>query len=62
MEKETLLKKLREIRARQDNDALRENRYEDEEVDHFQADNFLIDFVDDEEIAKAFNDIKKWYA
>ena len=34
----------------------------DEEVDHMEADQLLLDYINDEEITMAFDSIKKWYA
>jgi hypothetical protein len=34
----------------------------DEETAHYHADGALLDFIDDEEVTRAFNNIKKWYA
>jgi hypothetical protein len=49
MDKEMLLKILRNISG-------------DEEADHVHADRALLDFINDEEVREAFNDIPKWYA
>lgn len=50
MEKKELLKRLKE-----------ECTSGDEEVDHANADELLLEYIDDEEITKAFNEIDKWY-
>ena len=34
----------------------------DEEVAHIRADELLVEYIDDEEITKAFDAIGKWYA
>lgn len=34
----------------------------DEESDHSQADKLLLEFINNEEVTKAFNSIDKWYA
>jgi hypothetical protein len=34
----------------------------DNETAHIYADSALLDFVDDEEVTRAFNNIEKWYA
>jgi len=34
----------------------------DFEMTHSYADDWLIEYIDDEEIQKAYNDIGKWYA
>ncbi len=52
MDREELIKKLKELATK--------NR--DEESDHVKADELLLQFIDDQEIADAFRSIKKWYA
>jgi len=32
------------------------------EMDHCDADDLLLAFIDDPEVTEAFNDIDKWYA
>ena len=51
MNKDTLLQALR---ALQDND--------DYEVAHGEADNLLVEYINDPEIAEAYAKIGKWYA
>lgn len=34
----------------------------DEEINHVEADALLLKFINDPEIAEAFNKIEKWYA
>ena len=34
----------------------------DEEVDHGNADDLLLEYIDDNEITEAFNSVDKWYA
>jgi hypothetical protein len=34
----------------------------DHEGAHIAADEILLEYINDEEIAKAFNDIEKWYS
>lgn len=38
------------------------NRTGDTEMNHYDADAALIDYIDDPEIAEAYDDIGKWYA
>lgn len=38
------------------------NGYSDREYDHIAADKALLDYINDPEVTKAFNDIYKWYA
>lgn len=35
---------------------------DDPEENHLEADELLLKFINNEEVAKAFNDIKKWYS
>lgn len=55
MEKIELIRKLNILKIDTDNNG-------DEEDNHKEADKLLLEFIDDKEIAKAFNDIYKWYA
>lgn len=50
MTKEELLEKLRSFHT------------DDEESDHVNADDALIEYINDPEVTEAFNAIKKWYA
>lgn len=34
----------------------------DREVDHIEADNLLMDYINDDRVRKAFDEIYKWYA
>ena len=51
MTKEELIKKLFDLTC-----------YYDLEKAHIEADILLLEYINDEEITKAFNDIDKWYA
>jgi hypothetical protein len=51
MTKEELIKKLSVI-----------NETMDKEIGHGLADDLLLEYINDEEISKAFNDVEKWYA
>ena len=53
MNKQDLLEILRYIR---------EELKEDEERSHLAADEALLDYINDDDVTKAFNMIKKWYA
>lgn len=53
MTKEDLLKRLNEIN---------ENYRYDPEICHQKCDSALLDFIDDEEISKAYDEVEKWYA
>jgi hypothetical protein len=35
---------------------------DDPETGHVEADNLLLELIDDEEITKAFKSIRRWYA
>ena len=59
MSKEELLKELKEIVS--DIEKAGEEYY-DLEGSHIRADNLLLDYINDEEVREAFNDIDKWYA
>ena len=50
MDRETLLKNLRELHGY------------DKETDHMLADSWLLEFIGDKEITQVFDDVKKWYA
>jgi hypothetical protein len=43
-------------------DKLRELRNLDAETGHMEADDVLLDLIGDDEIAKAFRSLPKWYA
>lgn len=51
---EELRSKLQAIRDRQDDS--------DQEEDHIDADNLLVNFIGDEKVSSIFDDIEKWYA
>lgn len=51
MKRQELLKKLKECKE-----------MGDFEHQHALADKFLLEFINDEEISKAFDEIGKWYA
>lgn len=51
MDKETLLKKLRDL-----------DGAADPEHAHAEADKLLLEFINDEEITEAFNNLELWYA
>lgn len=55
MEKRELVQKLNILKISTDNNG-------DEEENHQEADKLLLKFINEEEITKAFNDIRKWYA
>lgn len=40
----------------------RHNSSGDVEVNHIEADRFLLDYINDERVTKAFEAINKWYA
>ena len=50
MEKAELLKKLEEC------------KYESTEEGHYEADMLLLEYINDEEIERAYKDVPKWYA
>jgi nicotinate-nucleotide pyrophosphorylase len=54
MTKKLLLSKLVELETL--------SRDGDKEVCHAEADQLLLDFIDDKRISNAFNVIEKWYA
>lgn len=56
MEKEELIKKLNEVMTPV------KGRLRDAENWHSEADNLLLEYINDPEIATAYNKIKKWYA
>lgn len=53
MTKADLIKELNKIRARQERD---------EEVNHSDADNLLLKYINSAAVTKAYDDIEKWYA
>ena len=57
MTKEDLLKRF--VTAQEQ---IKTQRYYDEEDAHKDADNALIEYINDPEIAEAFNKIRKWYS
>ena len=54
MDKQRLLEILKEIVYRNDS--------RDAEEHHLDADAALLDYIDDHDVTKAFDDIEKWYA
>jgi hypothetical protein len=58
MNKEELIKKLKDIADRQDVDLLK-GSFDD---DHMQADCLLLEYIDDKEVTQTFENIEKWYA
>jgi len=55
MTKEELLAKLKKIKNRQ-------KGLHDTEGDHLDADQYLMEFINDDDISKAYAVIDKWYA
>ena len=49
--KQELLKELRKLRKSSDTEAA-----------HFNADSLLLEYIDDDEVAKLFYKIPRWYA
>lgn len=56
MSKDELILSLNEIRDRQ------RKGNDDTELSHIDADNLLLDYINDEDIKKAFDELIKWYA
>lgn len=54
--KEELLTKFREMAIRCEEDT------DDTEIQHGEADDLLIKYIDDDEITEAYDAIHKWYA
>lgn len=50
MKKETLIEKLKKL------------EHGDEEINHSNADDLLLEFIDIPQVTEAFNKIDKWYA
>jgi len=61
MKKEKLLEKLAKIKERMDSDAEEDTYYYEEDA-HIDADELLLEFINDEEILEAFESIPKWYS
>lgn len=61
MTKEELLKTLKEI-CNKINEAEESSGYYDLESSHLEADNLLLEYINDEAVTEAYNDIDKWYA
>lgn len=59
-QRELLLRKLRGIAERQE--AATGHGGTDVEHDHAEADDLLIEYINDPEIEKAYDRIEKWYA
>ena len=53
MTKEQLIQSLNE---------LAEIEKDDYEVNHIEADNLLLEFINDDNVKKAFDSVYKWYA
>lgn len=53
MSKPTLLRKLRIILKRENSDT---------ELNHIEADDLLLEFINDKSITKLFKKINKWYS
>lgn len=60
--REELLEELNRIRRYQAGTEISPVKYRDEETDHVDADNLLLNYIADCEISEAFDDIYKWYA
>lgn len=60
MTRDELLVELRRLVDIQTNPSQR--RGGDQETDHLDADDALIEYIDDPEIAEAYGNIGKWYA
>jgi hypothetical protein len=58
MDKKELLERLDRIYQRDYGDG----KYLDKEDDHVDADNAILEFINDSEITEAFDKIEKWYA
>lgn len=58
MERKELVRKLEEIQAKEQN---HDNSYYQVQA-HEDADQALLDFIDDPEVTEAFYNIDKWYA
>jgi hypothetical protein len=61
MTREKLLDRLRYIKS----DIELKNRvgdFPDLEISHKVADNLLLDYINDKDVTKAFNNIEKWYS
>ena len=53
MEKEELIEKLKTVEERIDGD---------QEDWHWEADNLLLQYINDERVTEAFREIDKWYS
>jgi len=53
MTKEELIEELKKIASRGSYDI---------EVNHAEADDLLLEYINDEEVTKAYSSIEKWYA
>lgn len=58
MEREDLIKRLVALKERQNASEI----CGDFDKDHISADNLLLEYIDDEEITKAFLNIERWYS
>ena len=61
MKKEELIQKLKAINEKVNNNT-ESNEYYDQENAHLEADNLIIEYIDDKEIQEAYDNIGKWYA
>ena len=57
MTKEELIEKLKAIEGKH-----KTERFYDSENGHVEADDLLIEYINDKEIADAFEEVSKWYA
>jgi hypothetical protein len=57
MKKEELIAKLKEIEGKKKTEP-----YYDTENGHGEADALLLEFINDPEIEKAYDEVEKWYA
>ena len=61
MKKEKLLEKFAKIVERMNSDLDQDTYYYEEDA-HIDADNLLLEFINDKEITEAFENISKWYS
>lgn len=57
MTKKELIDELKKICDKQQN-----SRYSDKEIDHMNADDLLLKYIDDDNVTDVFEAIDKWYA
>ncbi len=58
MTKEELIRRLKDVKTTHDEDGL----IRDAEDWHVDADDLLLEYINDKSVTEAFNDITKWYA